>query len=100
MREFVFGSDTQYQMLKNSLEDNQCHVYRCSLPAAFSQERCRIGFEKERATNGYALFIDKGLTCNRTGFGLFNDWLREGTIRFMDFNDVKAFLHKLIFLYR
>ncbi len=99
MREFVTGTDEQYRMLKESLEDRRCHVYRCNLPPTFNVPRCRIGFEKEDATNGYALFIDKGLTCRIRGFPLFSDWLREGTLRFMDFNDVKVFLKRLSFIY-
>lgn len=100
MREFVEGNDNQYMMLKNSLNDNRCHVYRCVLPASFNRTNCRIGFEKERTTNGYALYIDKGLEFYNCAFPLFNEWLRTGTIRFMDFNDVKTFLRKLNFIYR
>ena len=51
MREFVYGTDYQYQLLKNSLEDYLCHVYlRCCLPSCCSREIARIGFEKENKT--------------------------------------------------
>lgn len=101
MREFVVGTDEQFQMLKDSLADNRCHVFRCVLPSSFNMTNCRIGFEKEETTNGYVIYIDKGLACNSAGtFPLFNDWLREGTLRFMDFNDIKSFLKKLSFLYK
>ena len=100
MREFVEGTDAQYKMLKDSLIDNRCHVYRCVLPSSFNMSNCRLGFEKEEATNGYVLYIDKGLTCRCSGFPLFHDWLAEGILRFMDFNDVKDFLKRLTFLYR
>ena len=60
MKEFVYGSDHQYELLKESLEDHLCHVYsRCYLPGACSKNIARIGFEKEE--NTYALFIDKGI---------------------------------------
>lgn len=100
MREFVEGSNFQYKMLKDSLVDNRCHIYRVILPPSFNMTNCRIGFEKEEVTNGYVLYIDKGLTCNSIGkFPLFNDWLHDGMLRFMDFNDIKKFLKKLSFLY-
>lgn len=63
MKEFVLGTDAQYEMLKQSLNDDRCHVYeKCTFPSSFSRPCGRIGFEKEQ--EGYALFIDKGLTCS------------------------------------
>lgn len=99
MREFVYGTDYQYQLLKNSLEDHLCHVYpRCCLPSCCSRGIARIGFEKENKT--YALFIDKGITCNNNRVpALFRDWLAEGTVRFLDFTDMKEFLKSLKCLY-
>ena len=56
MREFVYGTDQQYELLKGSLEDHLCHVYsHCYLPDNCSKDIARIGFEKEE--NTYALFI-------------------------------------------
>lgn len=101
MREFAEGTDKKFEILKNSLVDNRCHIYRCVLPPSFNMANCRIGFEKEESSNGYIIYIDKGLTCNKAGaFPLFNEWLREGTLRFMDYNDMKSFIKKLDFLYR
>lgn len=99
MREFVYGSDQQYDMLRESLNDHLCHVYRnCSLPAGCSVGMCRIGFEKEGDT--YALFIDKGINCSSAkATGLFNEWLLSGTLRFLDFTDMKEFLRSLKCLY-
>lgn len=99
MKEFVYGSDHQYDILKASLEDHLCHVYKgCSLPSSCSQSNARIGFEKEG--NTYALFIDKGISCrsNRAP-QLFKDWLAAGTVRFLDFTDMKEFLRSLKCLY-
>lgn len=99
MREFVYGTDQQYNLLKKSLNDHMCHVYRNStLPAGCSLAKCRIGFEKEGDT--YALFIDKGITCsNRNAPELFNEWLQSGTLRFLDYTDMKEFLRSLKCMY-
>ena len=70
MREFVYGNDQQYALLKESLNDHMCHVYgHCTFPSSFSKNAGRIGFEK------------------------------EGTLRFLDFTDMKVFLKSLKFLY-
>ena len=51
MKEFVNGSDEQYAMLKESLNDHLCHVYKnCSYPQGCSKTTGRIGFEKEGDT--------------------------------------------------
>ena len=98
MKEFTIGTDRQYTMLKDSLNDNLCHVYRCTLPGCCSKNAARIGFEKEGDT--YALFIDKGITCNHARApGLFREWLTAGTVRFLDFTDMKEFLRSLKALY-
>lgn len=98
MREFTVGTDQQYTMLRESLNDGRCHVYRCTLPDCCIPNAARIGFEKEGDT--YALFIDKGITCNHSRApGLFKDWLNTGTVRFLDFTDMKEFLKSLKVLY-
>ena len=90
MKEFVFGTDVQYDMLKRMLEDHLCHVYRCFLPNGCSVSRCRIGFEKDQ--NFYYLYIDKGITFNKSSEHRFNEWLSSGTLIFNDFSDIKEFL--------
>ncbi|MCI5509603.1 MAG: hypothetical protein MR436_04000 [Eubacterium sp.] len=99
MREFVNGTDLQYTMLKEMLSDHQCHVYpNCTFPDCCSKSNGRIGFEKEE--NTYALFIDKGITCSgRNAPALFLEWLSTGTLRFLDFTDMKEFLKSLRCLY-
>ena len=101
MIEFVYGTDEQYEALKNMLEDNRCHLYPNSIfPSCCSIESGRLGFEKEMGAGTYALFIDKGITCSREGAPvLFKDWLATGTVRFLDFNDLKEFLLSLRCLY-
>lgn len=99
MKEFVYGSDRQYEMLKEMLEDHLCHVYRnCALPQSCSRPTARIGFEKEDST--YALYIDKGITCAKSSQPRnFRGWLSEGTLRFLEFTDMKEFLRSLKPLY-
>ena len=99
MIEFVNGTDRQFQMLRESLEDHMCHVYKnCSFPPCCSRPSGRIGFEKEGDT--YALFIDKGITCSgRSAPELFVEWLAAGTLRFLEFTDMKEFLRSLKCLY-
>ncbi|MBO4474699.1 MAG: hypothetical protein J5750_07315 [Clostridiales bacterium] len=99
MREFVIGTDTQYDMLRSALEDRLCHVYmNCLFPRSFSSPSGRIGFEKQDET--YALFIDKGIHCSsRKASSLLKEWLSEGTLKFLDFTDMKTFLRSLSDLY-
>ena len=99
MKEFVYGSDFQYEVLKSSLNDRLCHVYNnCSYPPNCNVERGRLGFEKENDT--YALFIDKGVICSRIDAPqLFKDWLAAGVLRFLEFTDLKEFLRSLRILY-
>ena len=57
-----------------------------------------IGFEKEQV--GYALFIDKGLTCSCPAASrLLKSWLKAGTLKFLDYTDMKVFLRSLTYLY-
>lgn len=99
MIDFVYGTDQQYEGLREMLEDQLCHVFKnCSFPASCSKTTGRIGFEKERDT--YALYVDKGIICSdRNAPGLFRDWLTAGTLRFLDFTDMKEFLRSLHCLY-
>ena len=54
------GTDAQYEMLKQSLNDDRCHVY----------EKCT-----------------------------FPSWLKAGTLKFLDYTDMKVFLRSLTYLY-
>lgn len=99
MRDFVFGSDLNYDILKETLEDGLCHVYHnCSFPTSFSKQSGRLGFEKEGET--YALFIDKGIsTSSPNAPALLRYWLETGTLRFLDYEDLKDFLKSLVALF-
>ncbi len=99
MIDFVFGTDQQYAGLKETLNDHLCHVFmNCAFPDCCSRPGGRIGFEKEGDT--YALFIDKGITCtDQHAPALFREWLSEGTLRFLDYTDMKEFLRSLRCLY-
>ena len=99
MIDFVYGTDQQYESLREMLNDQLCHVFKnCSFPTCCSTPNGRMGFEKEGET--YALYIDKGITCSkRNAPRLFVDWLSVGTLRFLDFTDMKEFLRSLQCLY-
>lgn len=99
MKEFVCGTDQQYSILRESLNDHLCHVYKnCQFPRSFSKSSGRIGFEKEGET--YALYIDKGISCSHPrAASLLHNWLSAGTLRFLDFTDMKEFLRSLRYLY-
>lgn len=97
MREFAYGSDAQYTALKKSLRDGQCHVYNCTFPPSFSAGSGRIGFEKDSIS--YILYIDKGLRHTGRGHKLLKDWLAAGSLRFLDFSDMRDFLRGLSALY-
>lgn len=99
MKEFVYGTDLQYTMLKDSLSDHLCHVYpNCALPDCCNKSSSRIGFEMEE--NTFAVYIDKGITCSSGNVpALFLEWLSTGTLRFLDFTDMKEFLKSLTCLY-
>ncbi len=99
MKEFVYGTDGQYAVLRESLNDHLCHVYKnCQFPRSFSKPCGRIGFEKEGET--YALHIDKGISCTHLRAApLLREWLAAGTLRFLDFTDMKEFLRSLRYLY-
>lgn len=99
MIDFVYGTDQQYAELRATLDDHLCHVFRnCSFPACCSRTNGRMGFEKEGDT--YALYIDKGITCSaQNAPKLFKDWLAAGTLRFLDYTDMKEFLKSLHCLY-
>lgn len=97
MQEFVHGSDKQYTQLKRSLGDGNCHVYECAFPGRFSSSRGRMGFEKDDVS--YILYIDKGIRCSGKAPALVKSWLDEGSLRFLDFSDMKDFLKSLSCLY-
>lgn len=99
MREFIDGTDFQFNNLKESLNDNLCHVFKnCVLPSGCNRTTCRIGFEK--GDYAYVLLIDSGITCsNSKASQLFKDWLTKGELKFIDFTDLKVFLRSLKCLY-
>lgn len=94
MREFVFGTDKQFEELDGLLQDNQCHVYNgCSLPECCTPNLARIGFE--RNCNGhYILYIDKGI-CTETDHSDFKNFIANGEMRFICIEDMICFLRGL-----
>lgn len=99
MIDFVYGTDQQYEKLKEGLEDHLCHAFLdCYYPSCCVVGRGRLGFEKEGDT--YVLYIDRGNECtDQNAPDLFKTWIETGTLRFLDFNDLKEFLLSLKCLY-
>ena len=94
MREFVFGTDKQFEELDGLLQDNQCHVYNgCTLPECCTPNLARIGFE--RNCNGhYILYIDKGI-CTEIDHSDFKNFIANGEMRFICIEDMICFLRGL-----
>ena len=102
LREFVNGTNEQFENLKKSLQDDKCHVYRnCKLPPCCNKQVCSIAFEMDNGT--YTLLIDQGIICSKKAGGIvikqFKQWLVDGKLIFLDFNDLKIFLKSLTILY-
>jgi ATP-dependent Clp protease ATP-binding subunit ClpA len=93
MREFVFGTQAQYNWLENLLQDGQCHVFNDSvLPASCTPDRCRLGFEK--AGSAYIAEIDRGITTTSDDPN-FVRFLQNGESRFTCMEDMVDFFHAL-----
>lgn len=102
LREFVKGTNEQFDNLKKMLEDDMCHVYKnCKLPSCCNKQVCRIAFEIN--SGAYTVLIDQGITCSRRTGGIvleqFKQWLAAGELIFLDFNDLKSFFKSLSILY-
>ena len=98
MREFVFGTDRQFEELDQLLQDNKCHVYKCcSLPEFCTPKTARIGFEKNRSGH-YIMYIDKGI-CAETDNSDFKNLIEKGKIRFICIDDMICFLRGLQHLF-
>lgn len=94
MKEFAFGTDSQFRELDQLLQDHQCHVYsNCSLPECCTPKLARIGFE-QNMDGGYILYIDKGI-CARIDHADFKKFIENGEIRFNCIEDMICFLRSL-----
>ena len=93
MREFVFGTENQYNWLDNLISDGQCHVFNnCVLPESCTPNHSRIGFEKTEAI--YIVYIDRGVatTADDQNFVRF---LQNGETKFTCLEDMMEFFHSL-----
>lgn len=103
MKRFVEGNDAFFNQIKKKVHGDVCYAFRnCELPACCNKRKCRIGIEKSHGA--YVLMIDAGISCRKKRGGieltLFKQFLSDGQLIFLDFNDVKEFLRSLSFLYR
>lgn len=93
MREFVFGTEHQYNWLDNLISDGQCHVFNnCVLPSSCTPDHSRLGFEK--ADSVYIVYIDRGITTTADDQG-FIHFLQNGETKFTCLEDMVEFFRSL-----
>ena len=93
MREFVFGTEYQYNWLDNLISDGQCHVFNnCVLPSSCTPDHSRLGFEK--ADSVYIVYIDRGITTTADDQS-FIHFLQNGETKFTCMEDMVEFFRSL-----
>lgn len=93
MKEFVYGTLTQFDQFERLLSDGQCHVYRnCVLPEGCTPQTARLGFEKRGDV--YIFYIDKNITST-VDSPEFKQLLEKGETKFICLEDMISFLHSL-----
>lgn len=93
MREFVFGTEHQYNWLDNLISDGQCHVFNnCVLPSSCTPDHSRLGFEK--ADSVYIVYIDRGITTTADD-QVFIHFLQNGETKFTCLEDMAEFFRSL-----
>lgn len=93
MKQFVFGTDTQFRELDRQLDDGMCHVFKgCALPAGCTPATARLGFEK--SAGAYILYIDKNITATLV-HPEFLQLLAQGQTKFLCLEDMIFFLQSL-----
>lgn len=101
MQQFVYGTDQQYETLKNELNDGRemySYFNNCIFPSCCKISYGKIAFKKK--DNMYYLYTGKGNSCKGQNIPeLFKDWLRLGILKFLDFADIKEFFKSLKCLY-
>lgn len=93
MKEFVYGTDEQFDKLDHDLSKGQKYKFAGrQLPPSCSVSTACIWFAK--IDEMYCMYIDKGIT---TGVGRqdFRMFLQNGEAKFPCMNDLKAFLRSL-----
>lgn len=93
MKEFVYGTQAQFDQFERLLSDGQCHVYRnCVLPEGCTPQTARLGFEKRGDV--YIFYIDKNITST-VDSPEFKQLLEKGETKFICLDDMISFLHSL-----
>lgn len=103
MHRLIRYTDDQFAALKRKLQDEsrqEC-LPHCKLPPCCDKPECTVAFEKG---NGfYYMLISGGITCSKKGNNTtvlqFKQLLQNGSILFLDYNDLKTFLKNLTVLY-
>lgn len=88
MKEFVFGTDEQYELLRAELEDGRCHIYHgCKMPEGCVPDTARLGFEK--SGTGYTVYTDYGISCPSDC--CLKGFFEAGQQSFESFSELKDF---------
>lgn len=97
MKQFATGTKEQFDYLKASLDalaPDTMEVYDCILPPGCTPEKSRIGFEKRE--EAYYIYLDKkDPIISRWRHPALDLLITEGTLRFLDFEDLAEYFHSL-----
>ena len=106
MKEFVLGTDAQYEMLKQSLNDDRCHTVRENMGGNDLEVVCSDTF---RRLYKFLILYGKDGSPDDSRVArhgrdpaasrLLKSWLKAGTLKFLDYTDMKVFLRSLTYLY-
>ena len=98
MKEFVLGTDAQYEMLKQSLMMISAMSMRGAsfLPRSVAPLADRL----REGAGGLCTFHRQRAHLQLPGSSrLLKSWLKAGTLKFLDYTDMKVFLRSLTYLY-
>lgn len=96
MYEFAMGTDEQFDELEIYLSDYLTHVYNVIFPSLVTPTQAVIGIYK--VGENYAIDLKDYKTYNPTSsinYSLFNSLIRNGTIKFISFQDLKLFFRDI-----
>jgi len=97
MMQFINGNNTQFDWLKNQIQEALITFNDVSLPASCTPNRCRMGFEFTQE-NGYKMYIEKNISFSGNHPG-FRALLTRGETSFNSYEDMIMFIRGLGSLY-
>lgn len=98
MREFVFGSEENYNILKTQLEEipGMMKCFNCILPDGCNPKEATFGFEKKGSL--FILYIDRFIQTSIRNDD-FVRFLNKKEVKFISIQDMMEFFHSLQDLY-